>query len=219
MILTDYIELNKKAYDDLWGEYRERAVNKSVYETRPDILGWAVLKYAQKSFSKISVLEIGPGSGEILEFFEKNNCDTLAIEISEKIAHLAMNRSPRSKFIIDNVLNVSFPIHSFEIIYAGAIIHLFTLEDARRLLEQFYGWLKPGGYLFVNTTLHKKSKEGFFKKKDYKVCVTRYRRFWTENELLSEINRFNYSIVNSLFTYEKDRNKKWVAYIVQKVAN
>lgn len=133
MNLTDYIEINKKAYDRLWAEYKKRGVQNSVYEERPEVLGGSVLEHAKKTFSKISVLEIGPGSGEILEFFENNNCETFAIEFSKKIAALAKERSPRSSIIVDNVLNASFPTSKFEIVYAGALIHLFTFEDAKLL--------------------------------------------------------------------------------------
>ena len=214
---NDYIKINKQAYDSLWQDYKNRSIHKSSVEEKPDVLGGTILEFARKIFRRIKVLEVGPGSGEILNYFEKNNCQTLAVEISEKIANLAMDTSPNSKIINDDIMNVSFPESQFEIIYAGAVIHLFTLEDARIILRKFYKWLKPKGYMFINTTIHTSSSEGFLKKEDSKKSIIRYRRYWTEEELINELDNVDFSIKKRLFTDEKDRDKKWVAFIAQKV--
>jgi len=216
----DYIKINRIAYDSLFGEYEKRAIRratcKSNYEESAESLGGKVLCHARLNFPEISVLEIGPGSGEMLLYFETNGCQTTAIELSTKMAKIAHARSPNTKFIIGNALEVGLNRDEFEIIYAGAIIHLFPFNDALRLLSKIYNSLRPKGFLFINTTLHDIPEEGYQFKSDYGIIVKRFRKRWTEDEFMHALESCNFKIIERLFTDEKDRGKKWIAFICTK---
>jgi len=211
-----YIRVNQQTYDTLHNEYNSRAYNKSSCEEKLDILGGSVLKYAKIFFEDINALEIGPGSGEILSYFEQHGCRTIAVELSPKMAEIAETRSPYTVFILGDILETEFANDQFEVIYAGAVIHLFPRDDAIELLTKMYKWLKPNGLLFVNTTIHSSSEESYQTKYDYKIPIKRFRKKWTEEEFSNVIKSCGFEVVKRLFTDEKDRGKKWVAFIVQK---
>ena len=73
-----------------------------------------------------------------------------------------------------------------------------------------------GGKLFLTTTLHEKSEEGFFIKVDYQEKLERFRRKYTETELCEFIQSENFNIIEKLYTNEADRNKKWILLICSK---
>ena len=55
------------------------------------------------------------------------------------------------------------------------------------------------------------NKEGYFEKKDYPDKIMRYRKKWTEKELLETIRRSGFQIVDKIYNTEKDRNKEWIS--------
>lgn len=123
--------------------------------------------------------------------------------------------SPHTKLIEADILSFEFPA-SYEIIYCGALIHLFTLEDAQRLLSRIYDALTPGGILFINTTIHETSSEGYYEKHDYAQKVKRYRHRYTKEEFVHSIESSGFRIIDTLSTYENHRDKYWLALICEK---
>jgi 2-polyprenyl-3-methyl-5-hydroxy-6-metoxy-1,4-benzoquinol methylase len=210
----DYIRINKDAFDKLCSEYGKRIESK--FGDSPEKLGGLLLKHVNQDFKKVTLLEVGPGSGHTLKYFSINTYQTIAIDLSEKMAKLAKENSPASIVICDNILDVHFLDAQFEAIFAGAVIHLFPLTDARILLHKFSNWLKPNGYLFINTTIHHQSEEGFFIKNDYPKSVIRFRRKWMEQDIICEIINANFEVREKIYTNEIDRNKKWIGLILQK---
>ena len=214
--MKEYVRINQIAYDTLYNEYNTRAIKKSEYEEKAESLAGTVLNCAKSSFKRLTVLEIGPGSGEILSYFEENGCRTVAVELSTKMAEMAKIRSSLTVFIINDITETKFCNDQFEVIYAGALIHLFPLNDALELMKKFYNWLKPNGILFVNTTIHDVSEEGYYKKEDYGISVKRFRKKWTEKEFILAIQNTGLEIIQRLFTNEQDRKKQWVAFLCRK---
>lgn len=213
--MEEYLKINKKAYNKLSIEYLSRTIDRSEFEEKPESLANSILKFFISNSPK-KALEIGPGSGEILECFEKNGCRTIAVDISPKIIEIAKKKSPNTIFINSNILEVNFHKNQFEIIYAGALIHLFPLVDARKLIKNIYCWLNYDGILFINTTINEDSTEGYFIKEDYMGKIKRFRRKWTENDFETLIIESNLEIIEKIYTEEFDRGKKWVALICKK---
>jgi len=178
---NNYIEINRKAYDSLSHEYKTRGDIKSGYEETPTYLTGNILNLLPQNTS-FTILEIGPGSGEIIEEFENKGHRTIAVELSSNIAYYAKEKSPKTIFINSNILDINFLNGQFDIIYAGALIHLFKESDAHNVLNKFQQWLKTTGVLFINTTISEVTEEGFYYKNDYSLKVKRFRRKWKEND-------------------------------------
>jgi len=216
--MEKYLLKNKKVYDDLAIEYRNRREKRSEFEENLDVLGDSVLKYLSKEskLDIVNVLEIGPGAGQMLEYFERKNCRTIGIELSTEMSKIAKSYSPRSIIINANVNDIEFLDNQMDIIYIGAVIHLFPYKDAVKLMVKVSRWLKEDGVIFINTTISKKNQEGYFSKRDYKNSEERYRAYWTESDFEDFVINSGFTLLTKLYTNEIDRDKKWVALICRK---
>ncbi len=212
----NYIEINKQAYDRAAEEYLERAKNKSNFEEPLENLVGTPLRLAKQRFDKINVLEIGPGSGEVCAYLELKGCQTTAVDFSERILGVVKIISPKTKRINEDILQSELPEDKYQIIYCGALIHLFKKEDAERLMKKINKSLSKKGILFMNTTIHEKSDEGFYEKQDYQSRVKRFRHKYTEEEFRELIESSNFRILDRITTDEQNREKFWVAYISEK---
>lgn len=212
--MRDYILANKKAYDDVAHEYRKRAGRS----TEPiDILAGAPLRYARQNFgSTLTVLEVGPGSGEVCSYYDKHGCRTIAMDVSSNILENVREISPHTELIEADILSYELDIDRFEMVYCGALIHLFTLDDAIAVMRTIIRSLKPGGILFINTTIHNESSEGYYEKHDYDKKVKRYRHRYTEHEFETLVLNAGFAIIDTVTTDELSRDKYWLAYICQK---
>jgi len=168
------------------------------------------INYLKNTFGLIRVLEIGPGSGLNLSYLEKEGFKTTAIDISKNMIRVAGEVAPNTKFIHGDFLEYNFKKSSFEGIFAKAFIHLFPKKDAIQVLKKIKRLLVPKGAVFIATTVHPKPEEGYFEKTDYIHKLTRFRKKWTEKELIETLKSLNYNIINKGYYIEKDKNKKWI---------
>jgi len=212
---TKYVTVNRKAYDTLAEEYERRMQCMSPYEDSPEMLGGSILTHFSSSCTSGKMLEIGPGAGQILKYFAENGFYTVGVELSKRMADIAQKTSPKSKIINKNILEFSID-EKYEIIYMGAIIHLFPKNDAVILIKKTHELLASNGILFINTTISKKSSEGYSSKIDYKNQCRRFRKQWTKIELKKFLMQNNYNIIQELYNNETNRKKKWIAFICSK---
>lgn len=213
--MKEYIRVNQACYDDLAEEYGDRADNKSSSEESESNLCKFILNTVTLPDDAL-VLEIGPGAGKILQCFSDLGFYTMGVELSAKMAELAHKSSPKSPIIIGDILKIDFVESQFDIIYLGALIHLFPQEDAMLLMRKVSHWLKPTGRVFVNTTCNDKNQEGFYEKKDYHGQCRRFRRRWTESCFNDFVIASGFLVLDTMYTDEHDRGKRWVAYVCKK---
>lgn len=113
-------------------------------------------------------------------------------------------------------MTVSLVPESFDIVYAGAFIHLFHKKISIQILAQFYKLLRDHGILFINTTVHEVSAGEFLQKTDFDGEFKRFRRHWSEEELRGALEDANFHILRRL--YREVRQKRWVGFICEKSA-
>lgn len=213
----EYVRVNKEAYDKFASMHADRHNKIGKYDLTDD--NWVRLlkeKFlSQKKTNK--VLEIGPGTGRMLKILEDDlNCRTVAVELSKEMIKFAREKSPNTIFIEDDILNVKFAEGTFDAIFMGALIHNFPKEDAKKLLNLSYNWIKKDGKILIYTTIHNKSEEGFFEKQDYQGNIVRFRKKYTEKELKELLEEAKFEIIYKMYTEEPDRDKNWVTYIIKK---
>ena len=213
----EYIKVNRKAYNEFAKQHNDRFNNIKDNELSDEY--WTNL-FKEKLLTpnkKNKVLEIGPGSGRMLKLLDINlKCNTTAVDLSEEMIKYSKEKSPNTNYIIDDILNVSFDNNSFDVIIMGALIHNFPKEDAEILLEKVYKWINNNGKILIYTTIHDKSEEGYYEKEDYNGKIIRFRKKYTEKELIDLIKKCKFKIIYEITNEEKDRNKKWINYILEK---
>lgn len=212
--MKEYLKTNKRAYDKLAKEYKERL--KSYKTSEPIILA-PFIKYLKENFKGVRVLELGPGSGLASSFLNKAGFETTAIDISKNIIKVAREVSPKTNFIHADFLTYDFSDLKFEGIFAKAFIHLFPKEDAIKVLKKIKDLLIKNGVVYIATTLHERSKEGFFEKEDYNKRVKRFRRKWEESDLIITIREVGFEIIKKRYYEEKEKSKKWIDFFLRAI--
>lgn len=212
----EYITKNREAYNQFAIQHNNR-LNIVAKEDLDDDYWINLIKNKLLTQEFNNVLEIGPGSGRMLRIFEDNfQCRTTAVELSSEMIKYAKIQSPKTVFIEDNILNLSFSPKTFNIIFMGAIIHNFPKEDGIELLKRVHTWLTDDGRVLIYTTIHEKSSEGYSEKVDYTGNIVRFRKKFTEEELKSLLTDLNFNIIHEVKAEESTRNKKWLTYVLEK---
>jgi ubiquinone/menaquinone biosynthesis C-methylase UbiE len=213
--MEDYLKINEAAYDETAEEYRKRI---SWYEESDKEILFPFIRLLKEKFEfeKANLLELGPGSGLALRFFEEAGMKTTAIDISSKIIEVARKTSPNTSFIKSDFLEYDFKKEKFDGIFAKAFIHLFPKKDAEKVFRKVYSLLSEDGLFYLTTTIHDKSWEGFVQKEDYSKKSLRFRKEWTEKELIEEVNKNGFKIIEKVYKGEIRHDKNWIILILSK---
>lgn len=212
-MMKDYVQANKNVYERLASEYRDR-IGRNAESL--DVLVGKPLQHAKNRFDNILALELGPGSGEVCRYLEENGCETTAVDVAQNMLDNVRAVSPETTLVHGDVLEVDLGVAAYELVYCGAFIHFFQKDDARSLMNDVYDAIRPGGVLFVNTTVHESSRGGFEEKEGYNTDVERYRHRYTREEFKKLVKGAGFSIVDTVETEEADQEKSWLAFIAEK---
>lgn len=90
----NYIEVNRNAYDILASEYKEKYKNNDGANYFYSLLQDVVLKRRKNDNTRM--LEVGPGTGTLLNVFENEGIRTVGVELSSNMALIARNTSKNS---------------------------------------------------------------------------------------------------------------------------
>lgn len=211
MHMKDYLTINEAAYDIAASEYADRV---EEYQDSDVVLIAPFINYLRSEFSNVHVLELGPGSGLALRMFEDEGFSSTAIDISANIINIARTNAPHTEFIKADFLAHNFADNQYSGIFAKAFIHLFPKNDAIEILGKIYALLAPKGALFLATTIHDEPKEGYEEKTDYEKSPVRFRKKWTETELLEALGD-KWNIIEK--SYNNERGKSWLALTLSKI--
>lgn len=213
--MKNYIKKNQLSYDAVAHEYKERAFS---YLESDEILLRPFFSLIDSKFPKTPcrILDLGCGCGLNLLMFSKKNYISVGIDISRKMLEAARSISPNSILINGDFLSDIFFDESFEAILSKASLHNFSKEDAIVVLNKAFRLLVPGGVFFVATTVSQQSEEGFFKKKDYKSPISRFRKYWTPTELEETIESAGFKISNKYYNDNIIYMKNWYNIIAVK---
>lgn len=210
----EYIEINKNAYEILANEYntRKHTIGSDFWNKIYDDLNL-------KNENNMEILEIGPGQGRNVKIFKQynNKLKITVLEISKNMCDIIRKDNPDIKIINDNILDYDFASKQFDIIQMIAVIHLFPIEDAKKVLKKVREVLKKDGYLIIGTTINKSDKEGYYEKEDYNIKVKRFRHKYTKESYEKLLRECGFEISRSYFVKENDRNKLWYDAVCQKI--
>lgn len=208
--LKNVIDVNRNAYNHLASEFNSRDSDLGPYK---EALREYFSKYV-KGGEKI--LEIGPGTGLLLQTLEELGCRTTAIELSEKMCEFSRINSPNTIIINQDILTVDFFHNQFDVVCALALIHTIPYEDAKTLLNKVESWLKDGGFFILDTVMYDESKEIFMASGIHKD-VTKFRKQYTKSELEELICSSGFKIYDISFNQEERNSKIWMRFACQKL--
>lgn len=140
------------------------------------------------------------------------------IEFSEQMAQIASRTAPNARIIVDEFLGHDFKGEMFDGVYASAFVHLFPLDDARKVVQKIHGLLYPQGVALVSTTRHEVESEGFMIKAGFVSEQKRFRRLYDKPGIEELLTSGGFTIRN--YGEVKDPTepgKLWMNLVIQKV--
>ncbi len=199
------INVNRKAYNQLAQEFNSRDERLESYEKE---LYTYISNYVKNGDD---VLEIGSGTGRLLQILERLGCRTTAVELSEEMCKFSKKNSPNTILINQDILSVNFFDKQFDVICGLALIHTMTFQDATVLLKKVGTWLKENGTFIFDTIEYRESKE-FFMKTGVHNDIVKFRKQYTKHELEELIYSSGFKISNISLLKEENNNKVWIRF-------
>lgn len=205
----DIINMNRNAYNQLASEFNSRESDLADY--KQNLKGY-ISRFVKESES---VLEIGPGTGYLLQILEDFGCRTTAIELSEKMCEFVRKNSPKTVILNQDIFTVNFCRQQFDVICALALIHTIPLRNARNFMRKVKYWLKDGGMFIFDTVMYDESKEVFIDSGEHKD-VKKFRKQYTQIELEELIYSSGFKIEDLSLNYQESNSKVWMRYACKK---
>ena len=133
---------NKTFYDNLYQDEEE----KKSFEVRSKIEVFKFIARNNKiSFNNKTVLDIGFGSGNILEIIKKLGAKCFGVEISQTAVDRLQNKEYQLKCTDGTTL--PYKNNFFDIVIASHTIE--HIQDEYKILEEIRRVLKPGGLVII----------------------------------------------------------------------
>lgn len=202
--------VHAKTYDSVAKEYRERLKKaRTVKKETTQIL----LDYLKPGNQ---VLDLGCAVGYDTKMLARK-CNVVGLDISPEMVNLARQENKQNykvKIIQGDFLAVSFK-GKFDGIFANAFIHLFPTGTDRKVLQKMLMLLRESGVAYIATTRSKRSREGWYYKKDYKSREKRFRKYWRKTELSQALQKAGFKIIR-YFEFDDPFGKHQMNFIVQK---
>lgn len=95
------------------------------------------------------VLDIGCGGGRPVTHALARRSRVTGVDVSLAQLRLAQLRVPSARFIAGDIMEQSFPVHSFDGIVAIYALFHIPRDEHSLLFERMAAWLRPGGFLLV----------------------------------------------------------------------
>lgn len=207
--MEDIINMNRNAYNQLALEFSARESDLVNYKQN---LKTYISRFVKGSES---VLEIGPGTGHLLQILEDLGCRTTAIELSEKMCEFARKNSPKTVILNQDMFTVNFCAQQFDVICALALIHTIPSREAKKFMGKVKYWLKDGGMFIFDTVMYDESKEVFIDSGEQKD-VKKFRKQYTQIELEELIYSSGFKIEDLSLNYQASNSKVWMRYACKK---
>lgn len=207
--IEDIINMNRNAYNQLASEFSARESDLVNYKQN---LKTYISRFVKGSES---VLEIGPGTGHLLQILEDLGCRTTAIELSEKMCEFARKNSPKTVILNQDMFTVNFCAQQFDVICALALIHTIPSREAKKFMGKVKYWLKDGGMFIFDTVMYDESKEVFIDSGEQKD-VKKFRKQYTQIELEELIYSSGFKIEDISLNYQASNSKVWMRYACKK---
>ncbi len=210
----NYIKLNKTAYNECAQDFKNK---KSTRITNDKKVVDKFSRHLPSDTQKISILDIGPGNGQMSLLLTQKGYDVTFIEFAEELAHVAHETAPKATMIVDDFLKHNFEDKKFDGILASAFIHLFKNKELHIVMQKIYDLLNHEGVCFLCTTKHDVSSEDLDTKNNFNNTPVRYRKRFTYDELKDLIEQYNFTILDYYENADREENAKtWMNFTIQK---
>jgi|SRR6185437_3865904 len=161
-----------------------------------------------------TILDAGCGSGRDCDLMAKKGASMIGLDLSKGLLREAKRKYPHIDFVGANFLDIPFEKETFDGVWAhAALVHLETVEDVKKSLEEFYRVLKKKGILHIYVREIPPIDE-----KDLIYDKERFFRYFTKEEMEGYIKDSGFTIKDSFLRQRKGGRQglRWVCIFAQK---
>lgn len=96
------------------------------------------------------VLDLGCGSGRLIEILKDKKINYVCLDSSEKLIEIAKKNYPGYNFLVGEALNLPFPENSFDKVFSIRVLpHIPSNEFRLKFMKEVKRVLKPKGLLIL----------------------------------------------------------------------
>lgn len=194
-------------------------IAKSFDKTRTQI--WPKTKLFFDELTKndnkdLKILDVGCGNGRNIIYLKDNGCTNVkGCDVTNEFVLICKEKNLDVQQ--ENIINLSYPDNSFDVIICIAVIHHLSTEDRRiKAIEELVRIVKPGGKILIQVWAFKQvfSKVKYTEKdvmipwhmRRYKFeseqIFKRYYHLFDENELETICLKCNIKIKESYWEHD-----------------
>lgn len=142
---TQLLNIVRKNYLEIADHYSE------TRKRYPSPLWDALFEITKEVKDGDKILDVGCGSGRLLDFFGEQKIDYLGIDPSERMIDNAKKLHPNFDFVLGDVLELSLlPQINFDWIFSVAVFHHIPSEDLRVIaLKQLKNKISDSGKIVI----------------------------------------------------------------------
>lgn len=141
------MKLDKDKYQLNFSDYHQTLYDKEGRQQKADKI-LAVLKDHLGALDNLRLLDIGSSTGIITSYLSANFRQTEGIDIDENAVRFAQENfeNEHLHFHLQDSMNIKFPDSSFDVVNCT---HIYEhVPDSKRLMDEIYRVLRPGGVCF-----------------------------------------------------------------------
>jgi ubiquinone/menaquinone biosynthesis C-methylase UbiE len=98
----------------------------------------------------MSILDVGCGTGALLEFYQRYNCHLYGIDTSPAMLAIAEKRlGTEAELHLGSAAEMPYPDHSFDLVTSMLVIHEIDHPIRLAILDEIKRVLKPAGRLLL----------------------------------------------------------------------
>ncbi|MGH9857046.1 MAG: class I SAM-dependent methyltransferase [Acidobacteriota bacterium] len=155
--------------------------------------------------------------GERRTYFFSRGAKVTGIDISQGLLSMAKEHFPQITFATGDFRELPFADETFDGVWAhAALVHLETVGDVKKSLQEFYRVLKKHGILHVYVK-EQRSKEKTAIVSDQLSQHERFFRYFTEEEMQGYLKETGFTTKEITIRHSKSRKGlSWICIFAEK---
>ena len=186
--------------------------NRKYFEDRDHLdlhLALSLKIFANEKNIK-SILDVGCGTGRLVEFLNKNGYEAYGCDISKEALKKARKLNP-GKIKRGQAEKLPYSKNSFDMVTAISILEHLTKNEAKTFILESKRVLKKNGLLFIITPNYSSPFRRLFGKKWFGYSDPTHRHFYTPKTLSSLLSQNGF--VKIKFRFKTAYNVKFDWYL------
>lgn len=153
------------------------------------------------------VLDIGCGTGRIIQMLREKGAEIVALDISEEMVNTVRRKFPDLECVVGDSDELPFKDESFDLVLG--LFWIVHLGNLRASFDEVYRVLKKGGR-FILSNINQRKAPKLNTKSGEKIVIESY--YHIPKKVVEALEYSYFDVVRDEFVYEKD---VWVNQILE----